>query len=71
MVCLRCLSTEVDRVDVEVSFARGLATPVYSLGKMAVCLRCGFAEYLVSEEPLAQLRQEAPAVLARAATSAI
>jgi len=41
------------------AFARGTAVPVYALGRMAVCLECGFAEYLVSEEPLTLLRQGA------------
>jgi len=55
--CLKCESTELDRLNVELSFARGLVTPVYSVGKMTVCMTCGFAEYLVPPEPLAQLRQ--------------
>jgi hypothetical protein len=61
--CLKCGSIAVDTVNAEVSFARGLAAPVYTLGKMAVCLDCGSAEYLVPEEPLAQLRQGAPSQL--------
>jgi len=57
--CLKCGSVEVDALNAEVSFARGTAVPVYALGRMAVCLECGFAEYLVSEEPLTLLRQGA------------
>jgi len=37
------------------SFAPKNAIPIYSLGEMIVCFECGFAEYLVSEEALAQL----------------
>jgi len=55
--CLNCGSAALDDVNAELSFARGKVVPVYTLGKMAVCLACGFAEYLVSEEPLALLRQ--------------
>jgi len=57
--CLKCGSTEVDRINAEVSFARGLTDPVYTLGKMTVCLECGFTEYVVTEEARAQLRQGA------------
>jgi len=38
----------------ELSFARGKAVPISTFGKTAVCLMCAFAEYLVSEEPLAR-----------------
>jgi len=55
--CLKCGSTELDRLNVELSFARGLLTPVYSVGQITVCLACGFAEYPVPQESLAQLRQ--------------
>jgi len=61
-VCLKCLSTDVERINAEVSFTRGVATPVYTLGKMTVCLRCGFAEYLISAQFLAELRRDAPAI---------
>jgi len=55
--CPECRSTEVEEVNVELSFAPRTAEPVYMLGKMPVCLECGFAEYRVSEEPLAQLKR--------------
>jgi len=56
--CRNCGSTAVDEVSAELSFERGRATvPVYTLGKMSVCLTCGFGEYLVPKEPLAHLRQ--------------
>jgi len=60
--CHKCGSTAVNEVGTELSFARGIAdVPVYTLGKMSICLECGFAEYQVSKESLAQLRQGIPA----------
>lgn len=61
--CRECGSTRLEEVNTEVSFAPQQTQQVYSLGKMAVCLECGFAEYRVSKEPLAQLRQCGPAEL--------
>jgi hypothetical protein len=61
--CRECGSTRLEEVNTELSFAPKKAEQVYSLGKMTACLECGFAEYRLSEEPLAQLRQCGPAEL--------
>lgn len=56
--CHKCGLVAVKEVSTELSFVPGIAyEPVYTLGKMSICLECGFAECQVSKEPLAQLRQ--------------
>ena len=55
--CPNCRSTKVQEINVEMAFARGKATPLYTLGKPVVCLECGFAECFIPEEPLAKLRE--------------
>ena len=62
-ICRECGSVRLEEVNTEVWFAPQKAEQVYSPGKMAVCLECGFAEYRVWKEPLAQLRQRDAAQL--------
>jgi len=59
--CLNCGSIDTEQPYAELSIARGQAMlPVHSFGKIVICLDCGFAECLVSEATLAQLKQHAP-----------
>ena len=60
MKCLKCESTNVREINVEIAFARGKAEPVYAAGRPIVCLDCGFANILVPAGALAQLRGGAP-----------
>jgi len=58
--CHKCGLVAVKELSTELSFVPGITyEPVYTLGKMSICLECGFAEYQVSKEPLAHLRQGA------------
>jgi predicted nucleic-acid-binding Zn-ribbon protein len=57
--CPKCGSANLDRINVEMAFARGTAEPVYALERPTVCLNCGFFECQISEGPLAKLRRGA------------
>jgi len=62
--CLKCGSIDTEEIEAELSVVRGrVMLPVHSVGKIVVCLECGFGSYLVPEVPLAQLRQYALAQL--------
>jgi len=55
--CLQCGSTEVEEMSAALTFGRENAVPVCSLeAKLAVCFRCGFAEYFIPQELLAELK---------------
>ncbi len=60
MKCLKCESTNVREINVEMAFARGKAEPVYAAGRPIVCLDCGFVDISVPQSTLAQLRGGAP-----------
>lgn len=60
MKCLKCESTNVREINVEMAFARGKAEPVYASGRPIVCLDCGFTEISLPQGALAQLRGSAP-----------
>jgi hypothetical protein len=60
MKCLKCESTNVREINVEMAFARGKAEPVYVAGQPIVCLNCGFVDISVPQGELAQLRGGAP-----------
>jgi len=55
--CHQCGSTELTELDAEVAIRCDKDTQVYTFGKATLCSRCGFAEYLIPEAALAQLRQ--------------
>jgi hypothetical protein len=55
--CPKCESTRVAAINVEMAFARGKAKPVYAVVNQMVCLDCGFAEWFLSQEVLAELRE--------------
>jgi len=59
--CPKCRSTEIERIKVEMAFARGKGDPVYVLGKPMICLECGFAECSIPEQSLKKLRAGAQA----------
>jgi hypothetical protein len=51
-----CGASAARELNAELSLARDKTMPVDSLGRMTVCLACGFAHYLVPEEALSQGR---------------
>ena len=54
--CPKCGSTKVEVINAEIAFARGKAEPVYAVTRQIVCLDCGFAEFVVSQQTLDQLK---------------
>ena len=54
--CTKCGSSNLKRLNAEISFAFGKNPPVYMLEKPTVCLDCGFTECFVAKEALAQIR---------------
>ena len=57
--CFQCGSSQVEEVSAALTFAREGAMPICSLeARLAVCLECGFAECLVPQELLAELKRD-------------
>ena len=54
--CPQCGSNEVDEFHAALSFFNENGMTLYSRWKITVCFKCG-AQYLVSDETLARLRQ--------------
>jgi len=57
--CLQCGSSQVDQVSAALTFAREGAMPICSLEvRVALCLECGFAQCLIPQELLAELKRD-------------
>jgi predicted nucleic-acid-binding Zn-ribbon protein len=58
--CPKCGSTKVREINLEMAFARGIAEPVYALGRPLVCFNCGFAECRLPDQTLHELSEGVP-----------
>ena len=57
--CLQCRSSQVDDASATLTFAREGAMPICLLeARLAVCLKCGFAECRIPQEVLAELKRD-------------
>jgi hypothetical protein len=55
--CPQCGSKELTEVAAELTIRRQEGTPLYMSGKVTICSDCGFAQYLIPERALGQLRE--------------